>query len=74
MSDYFNYNKHIKIKLSPGAWHVIRKAAEGVPRQQIVEIGKVENSEIQEVIEVYEGKLAGYYVKYVDPIIIELVF
>ena len=74
VSDYFNYNKHLKIKLSPGKWHVIRKAAEGVPRQQIVGIGKVENSEIQEVIEVYEGKLAGYYVKYVDPIIIEMVF
>ena len=74
VSDYFNYNKHIKIKLSPGKWHVIRKAMEGVPKQQIVGIGKVKNNEIQEVIEVYEGKLAGYYVKYVDPIIIEMVF
>jgi hypothetical protein len=74
LSGYFNYNKHLKIKLSPGEWHVIRKAIEGVPRQQIVGIGKVENNEIQEIIEVYEGKLAGYYVKYVDPIIIEMVF
>ena len=74
VSDYFNYNKHVKIKLSPGQWHVIRKAMEGVPRQRIVGIGKVENNEVQEVIEVYEGKLAGYYVKYVDPIIIEMVF
>ena len=55
--DYFNYNKHLKIKLSPGEWYVIRKAMEGVPKQQIVGIGKVKNNEIQEVIEVYEGKL-----------------
>ncbi len=74
VSDYFNYNKHLKIKLSPGQWHVIRKAMEGVPKQEIVGIGKVENNKVQEVIEVYEGKLAGYYVKYVDPIIIEMVF
>ena len=74
LSGYFDYNKHLKIKLSPGDWHVIRKTTEGVPRQKIVGIGKVENNEIQEVIEVYEGKLAGYYVKYVDPIIIEMVF
>ncbi len=25
VSDYFNYNKHLKIKLSHGEWHVIRK-------------------------------------------------
>ena len=74
ISGYFNYNRDIKIKLSPGNWTVIRKATEGNPKQQIVGIGRVEGNEIMEMIEVYEGKLAGYYVKYVDPILIELVF
>ena len=74
INDYFNYNRDIKIKLSQGNWTVVRKAMEGNPKQKIVGIGRVENNEIMEVIEVYEGKLAGYYVKYVDPILIEMVF
>ena len=74
ISGYFNYNRDIKIKLNPGKWTVIRKTMEGNPRQKIVGIGRVEGNEIMEMIEVYEGKLAGYYVKYVDPILIELVF
>ena len=74
VSGYFNYNRDIKIKLNPGKWTVVRKAMEGNPRQKIVGIGRVENNEIIEMIEVYEGRLAGYYVKYVDPILIEMVF
>ena len=74
VNDYFNYNKDIKIKLNPGNWTVIRKVTRGVPKQKIVGIGRVENNQIMEMVEIYEGLLAGYYIKYVDPILIELMF
>jgi len=74
IDNYFNFNNDINIKLNPGDWTVIRNQSLGVPKQQIIGIGRVENNEIVEIIEVYEGNLAGYYVYYVDPIINELVF
>ena len=74
VNNYFNYNKDIKIKLSPGNWSVIRTAMRGVPKQKIVGIGRVENNEIMELVEVYEGLLAGYYVSYVEPVLMEIVF
>ena len=42
--------------------------------QRVVGIARVENNEVMEMIEVYEGLLAGYYVGHVEPIITELVF
>jgi hypothetical protein len=74
INGYFNLNNDINIKLNPGDWTVIRNQSEGIPKQKIIGIGRVENNEIVEIIEVYEGILAGYYVYYVDPIITELVF
>ena len=74
VKDYFNYNNDIKIKLNPGNWTVVRHQYRGVPKQRIVGIGRVENNEIVEVIEIYEGLLAGYYIKYIEPILIELMF
>ena len=74
VKDYFNYNNDIKIKLNPGNWTVVRHQYRGVPKQKIVGIGRVENNEIVEMIEVYEGLLAGYYIKYIEPILIELMF
>ena len=41
---------------------------------KVVGIARVENNEVMEMIEVYEGLLAGYYVGHVEPIITELVF
>ena len=74
VNDYFNYNKDIKIKLNPGNWTVVRKQTRGVPKQKIVGIGRVENNQIMEVVEIYDAQLAGYYNYYIDPIIIELMF
>ena len=74
VKDYFNYNNDIKIKLNPGNWTVVRHQYRGVPKQRIVGIGRVENNEIVEVIEIYEGLLAGYYIKYIEPVLIELMF
>jgi len=74
INDYFEYNNDIKIKLNPGNWTVIRNQSRGMPPQKIIGIGRVENNEILEIIEVYEGKLGGFYVYYIDPILIEIVF
>ena len=74
INDYFIYNNDIKIKLSPGNWTVIRNQYRGVPKQRIVGIGRVENNQIIEVIEIYDAQLAGYYNYYIDPIIIEIMF
>lgn len=74
INDYFNYNNDIKIKLNPGNWTVIRNQTDGHPPQKIVGIGRVENNEIVEIIEVYDGKLGGFYVYYVDPLLTEIVF
>ena len=74
VKDYFIYNNDIKIKLNPGNWIVVRNQQRGYPKQKIVGIGRVENNEIVEVIEVYEGLLAGYYIKYIEPVLIEFMF
>ena len=76
-SPYAIYENETKIACIP--YEVLRVASQFISKDQNKYLLwgvhlKVENNEIQEVIEVYEGKLAGYYVKYVDPIIIEMVF
>ena len=74
VEDFFNYNNDITIKLKPGIWTVVRNQTRGFPKQRIVGIGRVENNEIIEMIEIYEGLLGGYYIKYIEPILIELMF
>ena len=75
VNNIFDFNRYIKIKLDTNNWEVVRANTmnEGV-LQRIVGIARVENNEIMEMIEVYEGLLAGYYVAYIDPIITEMVF
>ena len=74
VKDFFNYNNDITIKLNPGNWTVFRNQTRGFPKQKIVAIGRIENNEIMEVIEIYEGLLGGYYIKYIEPVLIELMF
>ena len=72
----FIYDKKIHINLTGDNWQVIRKNTSlsyGI-RQKIVGIGRVENNQIMEMIEVYEGDLAGIWINDIDPIIIEIVF
>ena len=70
ISNNFIYNKDIQINLSGNNWVVIRKNTQlEHVKQEIVGIGRVKDNEIMEMIEIYEGALAGYYVKYVDQII-----
>jgi hypothetical protein len=75
VNNVFDFNRHIKIKLESDNWEVVRANTmnHGV-LQRIVGIARVENNEIMEMIEIYEGLLAGYYIGHVDPIIIEIVF
>ena len=75
VSNVFNFNRYIKIKLETDNWEVVRaNTMNAGVLQRIVGIARVENNEIMEMIEVYEGLLAGYYVAHVEPIITELVF
>ena len=75
VKDFFSFNQYIKIKLKRGNWEVVRANTSnwGI-LQRVVGIARVENNEVMEMIEVYEGLLAGYYVGHVEPIITELVF
>ena len=75
VNNVFNFNRYIKIKLESDNWEVVRaNTMNAGVLQRIVGIARVENNEIMEMIEVYEGLLAGYYVAHVEPIITELVF
>jgi hypothetical protein len=76
ITNNFIYDKKIKISLKGDNWEVIRKnfSLDYGIKQQIVGIGRIENNEIMEIIEVYEGDLAGRWISDVDPIIIEMVF
>ena len=72
----FIYDKKIQLSIDGDNWEVIRKNTSldyGI-KQKIVSIGRIENNEIMEIIEVYEGVLAGLYISDIDPIIIEIVF
>jgi len=72
----FIYDKKIQLSIDGNNWEVIRKNISldyGI-KQKIVAIGRIENNEIMEMIEVYEGVLGGLYISDIDPIITEIVF
>jgi hypothetical protein len=75
VNNVFDFNRYIKINLDSDNWEVVRANTSnwGV-LQRIVGIARVENNEIMEMIEIYEGLLAGYYIGHVNPILTELVF
>jgi len=75
VNNVFDFNRYIKINVDSDNWEVVRANTmnDGV-LQRVVGIARVENNEIMEMIEIYEGLLAGYYIGHVDPIIIEIVF
>ena len=69
-------NKSFKIKLPEGDWEVVRKTADGQYGiiQKIIGIARVENNEVVEAIEIYEGLTEGIYQGAVNDIIYEIVF
>ena len=69
-------SKYFEIDLSEGTWEVVRighSSGWGIT-QKIIGIARIENKEIMEMIEVYEGLLSGVLINDVDPIIIDMVF
>ena len=72
----FKLNKYLSIDLSPGEWEVIRKTSFNwrTLNQRIIGIGRVENNNVVEIIEIYEGLLSGKYVGAIDNIINQIVF
>ena len=67
VKNVFDFNQYIKIRLETDNWEVVRANTSnwGV-KQRVVGIARVENNEVMEMIEVYEGLLAGYYVGHVE--------
>jgi len=76
VNDELKISSSFKLKLPKGNWEVVRKSADtsyGI-KQRIVGIVRVENNEVVEAIEVYEGLLAGIYQSAVNQIIYEIIF
>jgi len=72
----FIYNSKIQIPLDGDKWVVIRKNTDlqyGI-KQQIVGIGRLENNELMEMIEIYKGDLSGIYIHHINQAIIEIIF
>lgn len=72
----FIYDNNIKINLTEGDWVVFRNQISldyGI-KQKIVGIGRLENNEIMEMIEIYKGDLAGDYVHWINIALNEIIF
>ena len=76
ISNEIEINKSFKIKLPKGEWEIVRKSTDGFNGiyQRIVGVVRVENNEVMEFIEIYEGLLAGIYQSAVNEAIYEIVF
>ena len=76
ISKEIQINKSFKIKLPEGEWEVVRMSSDGSYgiTQRIIGIIRVENNEVMELIEIYEGLLAGIYQSAVNEAIYEIVF
>ena len=72
----FIFNNKIQIDLDGDNWVVVRKSHEGSYgiQQNIIGIGRVENNEVMEMIEVYKGDLSGLYIDSINQAIIEILF
>lgn len=72
----FIFNNKIQIDLDGDNWVVVRKSHEGSYgiQQNIIGIGRVENNEVMEMIEVYKGDLSGLYIDIINQAIIEILF
>ena len=77
IDNYFYITKKFKIKLSEGNWFEVRNELGDLGygfKQQIKGVVRLENNEIMEMIEVYQGQLEGFYASDVDNIIYEMTF
>ena len=77
IDNYFYITKKFKIKLSEGNWFEVRNELGDLGygfKQQIKGIVRLENNEVMEMIEVYQGQLEGFYASVVDNAIYEMTF
>ena len=76
IKDELKINKYFKIPLSKGDWEVVRRQtlnSWGL-NQRVIGIIRVENNEVMEMIEVYEGLLGAIKMTYIDQAIYEIMF
>ena len=64
------------IILPNGQWEVYYRSTEYAAnmRFNVLSLGKIENNEFSEFIDIGYSNMAGMYVKYIDPILIEVLF
>jgi len=76
LSNEIKLNKKKSLTLPEGNWEVTYRSTEIVygMKFSLISLVKLENDEISEFLEIGFSNLAGKFVKYVDPIIIEVIF
>jgi len=77
IDNYFYITNKFKIKLSEGNWFDVRNEMGDIGyglKQQIRGIIRIENNEIMEMIEVYQGQFGGIVQSAIDDAIYEVVF
>ena len=77
VNNYFYITKNFQIKLSEGTWIQVRNSIGDVGfgiEQKVQGIVRIENNEIMEMIEVYQGQFGGIVQSAIDDAIFEIVF
>ena len=77
IDNYFYITNKFKIKLSEGNWFDVRNEMGDIGyglKQQIRGIIRIENNEIMEMIEVYQGQFGGIVQSAIDDAIYEAIF
>ena len=77
VDNYFYITNKFKIKLSEGKWFEVRDSIGDIGfglEQRVRGVVKIENNEIMEMIEVYQGSFGGMYASFIDDAIYEMTF
>jgi hypothetical protein len=76
VTEYLDLSKKTRVKLPEGKWEVIDRWTESGHglKFSVLGLGRIENNEIVEMMEVAYSNLAGAYIKYIDHAMIEVIF
>ena len=76
VTEYLDLSKKTRVKLPEGKWEVIDRWTESGHglKFSVLGLGRIENNEIMEMMEVAYSNLAGAYIKYIDHAMIEVMF
>jgi hypothetical protein len=76
VSGKIQLSKKRSIILPDGQWEVYYRSTQHAAnmRFNVLSLGKIENNEFSEFMEIGYSNMSGMYVKYVDPILIEILF